>query len=218
MATVDPQRDAPGATTTPPAQPPATPPPEPKRRHSRWLWVSLALVVVSIGLLVWGLGKSSDLGDAQDQLDQQASNGSAVVSAAKGVYDDLTKELGATNEQLDAAEQDVADANAKAQQSQQQADAAEQQADAAKQQADKANDQTEKAQAQAKEAQANADAARADADAAQSKAQVVTDCAKAYISAIGTLFEGEDVKAQATAVREQLKGITAECKAAFAGS
>ena len=154
--------------------------------------------------------KSSDLSDAQDQLDQQAGNGAAVVSAAKGVYDDLTKELGATSEELDAAQQDVADANAQAQQAQQQADAA-------KQQADTANDQTEKAQAQAKEAQANADAAHADADAAESKAQVAADCAKAYISAIGMLFEGEDVKAQATAVREQLKGITADCKAAFAG-
>lgn len=207
MSTVDPQGAAPGARpeATPPAS--AEPPPAPPaggRRHSRWLWVSLALVVVSIGLLVWGLGKNSDLSDAQDQLDQQASNGSAIVSAAKGVYDDLAKELGATSKELDAAQQDVAAADAQAQQAQQQADAA-------KQQADKANDQTEKAQAQAKEAQANA-------DAAESKAQVVTDCAKAYISAIGTLFEGEDVKAQAKAVGEQLKGITTECKAAFAGS
>jgi len=50
---------------------------------------------------------------------------------------------------------------------------------------------------------------------AESKSAVVADCAKAYFSAFGTLFEGDDVGAQAEKVREQLKGITSECQTAL---
>ena len=35
------------------------------------------------------------------------------------------------------------------------------------------------------------------------------------MSAIGTLLEGDDVRAQAAQVREQLQGITAQCQAAL---
>ena len=64
-------------------------------------------------------------------------------------------------------------------------------------------------------AKAEADQAKAEATAAESKAAIVAECAKAYFSAFGTLFEGDDVGAQAEQVREQLKGITSECQAAL---
>jgi preprotein translocase subunit SecF len=207
MATVDPERPAgpplPGDGTTSPGAAPDAPPPA-GRRHSRWLWVSVLLGVAVVGLLVWGLSKNADLNDAQDQLDQQAANGAAAATTAKSAYDDVTKDLASTSQELDATEQDVKDAEA-------QAAKAQQDADAAKQQAAQANDATEKAQADAK-------AAQAEAQAAKSKAQVVTGCAQSYLSALGTLFEGDDVQAQAAKVKEQLQGITADCKAAFAGS
>jgi hypothetical protein len=60
--------------------------------------------------------------------------------------------------------------------------------------------------------------AKADTKAAESKATITADCAKAYVSAIGTLFEGDAVRAQATQVREQLKGITSQCQAALGGT
>jgi hypothetical protein len=40
----------------------------------------------------------------------------------------------------------------------------------------------------------------------------VRDCARAYISALGVLFEGESARDQATAVRDELSRITAICK------
>jgi hypothetical protein len=45
----------------------------------------------------------------------------------------------------------------------------------------------------------------------------VADCTKAYFSAFGTLFGGDDVKAQASKVRQQLESITGECKTALSG-
>jgi cytoskeletal protein RodZ len=174
---------------------------EKPRRHSRWLWVSLVLGVVTVGLLIWGLSKNADLNDAQSQVDKQAAASTAATAEAKSAYEDVTKDLNATNQELDATKQDVEDANASAQKAQADADAAEQQAA-------RANDATQKAQAQAGEAQAQA-------AAAESKTEVVTDCAKAYTSAVGALFEGDDIEAQAAAVKEQLQEISADCKAAF---
>ena len=57
------------------------------------------------------------------------------------------------------------------------------------------------------QAQAEADQARAAADAANAKLDIAADCAKAYVSAFGMLFEGEDVEEQAPAVREQFASI-----------
>jgi hypothetical protein len=36
------------------------------------------------------------------------------------------------------------------------------------------------------------------------------------VSAVGILFEGEDIKAQASKVGERLKGTTSECQATLA--
>lgn len=217
-----------------PVSPPDTTAP---KRRSRWVWVSLLLGVVSIGLLAWALTVKSDRDSTQDELDtaqqeltstqkeldeteqdleQQSTEpadendgkGGALVAAgglaaAKSVYDDLTAELGATQEDLTSTEQDLEDANADAKQ-------AEQDAAAAKKKAESADDETDKARAEA-------DEAKADAKATESRATVVAECMKAYVSELGLLFEGDDVSAQATKVRKQLESITGECKTALDG-
>ena len=60
-------------------------------------------------------------------------------------------------------------------------------------------------------------AARCSVSALTSGAAVAADCAKSYLSAFGTLFEGDDVKAQAGKVSDQFKTISADCKAALSG-
>jgi chromosome segregation ATPase len=168
------------------------------------MWVSIAMAVVAVGVLVWGLSKSSDLNSTQDQLDQNQSNQSDVIVSAKTAYNDVVAQLGLTNAQLDVTEQDAKDADAAANQAQKDADAA-------KQDAAQASDATEKAQAETKEAQAAQ-------KEAESRLTVAGDCLKAYTSAVGSLFDGDGPKAQAPAVKQQLEGITAECRAAFGSS
>jgi uncharacterized protein (DUF3084 family) len=181
--------------------------PSPKRRNP-WIWVSVVLALVGVGLLIWALALQSDLNsteqqvdELQSQLDQGKEAGSTAASEAKSAYDDLTAELGATQEDLAATEQELNDAKdtqAKAEQ-----DAAE-----AEQKAADAKNASEKASAEAEQA-------KAEAQAAESKATIVVDCAKAYLSSLGALFEGESPQEQAAAVREQLAGITADCEAAL---
>jgi chromosome segregation ATPase len=199
--------------------------------------VSALLALLCAGLVVWALSAKSDNDAAQKELDStqqelastqeqlestkqaveqlQASEadegsgaGRAVLAAGgfaavKALIDDLSDELGATQEDLEAVEQDLEAANTKAEQ-------AEKDADAAKQEAEQAGTETDKAKAEA-------DQASAEVQAAESRAAVARDCAKAYVSALGSLFEGEDAADRADAVREQLAGITSECKAALAG-
>ena len=245
MATPDP-RD--GDPSEQPRDPPAgdEPPtaPEVRKRRNPWVWVSVLLAVVSVGLLVWALTVKSDsdstqaeldstqkeladtkakLGTTTQQLDsaekdaeelQSASGGedrrggrallaAGAFATAKSLYDDLAQQLGTTQDDLDAVEQDLQAATDKA-------DKAEQDAKAAEKRATEADDETDVAKAEA-------DQAEAELQAAESKAAVATDCAKAYVSAFGTLFEGDSVRDQAAAVRKQLASITTDCKAAFAG-
>jgi uncharacterized membrane-anchored protein YhcB (DUF1043 family) len=212
MATQDPY-DGPPSAQPAGAATNAEPPHDeaPKKHRNPWIWISGALAIIAIGLLVWALNTKSDLDSTQQdvnnlesQVEQGKQSGSSFVAAAKTAFQELTQQLGATSEDLANAEQNVNDA-------QQTADQAQKDADTAKQAADKANDATEKAKAEA-------DQAKADTKAAESKGTITADCAKAYVSAIGTLFEGDDVRAQATQVREQLKGITSQCQAALGGT
>jgi chromosome segregation ATPase len=122
--------------------------------------------------------------------------------AVKKVIDDLSDELGATQQDLEAVAQELQQANDTA-------DQAEKNADAAKQQAEQANTESDKAKAQADQADAGLQAAR-------SRAAVAGDCARAYVTALGSLFAGEKVEDQAAAVRKDLSSITSECKAALA--
>jgi peptidoglycan hydrolase CwlO-like protein len=211
-------------------------------RRNRWIWISALLAVVAAGLLVWALSAQSDDDSTQQQLadtqaelestqeqlaatqaeldstkqdleqlqsaeDEDAEGGKPVLAAGAAaagaaVIDDLADELGATQEDLAGVEQDLEAANAKAR-------AASEDAAAAEERAAQASDETERAQAEA-------DQARAEAEAAEARAAIAADCAKAFVTAIGTLFEGDDMDAQADAVRKQLEGITADCKAALA--
>jgi chromosome segregation ATPase len=182
-----------------------------KKHRNRWIWVSAALGLVAIGLLIWALSSQSDLDNAeqeadaaQSQVEQGKKTGGAVLAGGKAAYDDVTQELGATTEDLDATEKDLQDAQKNADKADQKAAAAEQEAAQADNEADKAKAATDKA--------------KAEADAANSKAAVAADCAKAYVSALGTLFEGESVKAQVESVKQQLKSISATCKAALEGA
>ena len=174
------------------------PPGEPPKKHrSRWIWVSVVLGLACVGLLVWALSLNSDLDDANAKNEQQQETGSSVASAAKDAYDSLASELGSTNEDLADTEQQLQDA-------QQDAEQAQKDADSAKQKAENTSDELDKAQAEAEQA-------KAEADAAGSKAKIAAECAKAYISAAGSLLGGED----RDAVQQTLQGITDECRAAF---
>lgn len=220
-----------------------TQPAAPKKHRSPWIWVSVGLAVVAVGALVWVFLTRSDLNDTQSKLDStqqelassqgkldatptatptatatasptatatpEEDNGNALltagaIGAVTALYKDLKDQLGATQEDLAQTQDDLDTAN-------QQADQAEKDAAAAKDKADQAGNETEKAQAQADEARANQ-------KAAESKLQVATDCAKAYISAFGTLFGADDVEAQAAKVKEQFSQIHDDCQAAFAGA
>jgi uncharacterized membrane-anchored protein YhcB (DUF1043 family) len=189
-----------------------------KSKRSAWLWVSLGLAVVVVGLLIWGMTTKSDLDDTQSQLDsanqqvaqlktdaeQNKGVAGTIVEAAKGAYTQLTQQLGASSEDLAATQQALTTA-------QQDATTAEQAATEAKQAVDEATSATDKAKATADDLQAQANVAKA-------KGTVAADCARASIAAVGQLFEGESIQAQAQAVRQQLQTIGADCKSALAGS
>jgi chromosome segregation ATPase len=210
----------------------------PAKSRKPWIWLSALLAIVAAGLLIWALTLRSDLDSTQDEAastqqelastekeldstqkeldttqqdvteleserDGHLLTGAALLSA-KSLYDEVAEELDATNEDLAATQQDLEEADKQAKQ-------AEQDAKEAKQAAANADSETEKAQAEA-------DQATADVEAAQSKAAVAADCAKAYISAFGALFEGDSPEDQAPAVRKQLSSITATCKDELAGT
>jgi DNA repair exonuclease SbcCD ATPase subunit len=222
-----------------------TQPEAPKKHRSPWIWVSVGLGVLAVGALIWVFLTRSDLNDTQTKLDStqqelastqqkldavptatptpeetptptptatatpEEDNGNALltagaIGAVTALYKDLKNQLGATQEDLAQTQDDLDAAN-------KQADQAEKDAATAKDKAAQAGNETEKAQAEADEARANQ-------KAAESKLQVATDCAKAYVSAFGTLFGADDVKAQAAKVKDQFSQIHDDCQAAFAGA
>src|SRR3954471_12893493 len=199
--------------TPPPGQ--AAAPAAPKR--GPWLWVSLALALVAVGLLIWGASTKSDLDGTQKDLEQANQKveqlqadagkntvlGGALMQAAKSAYTQLSEQLGATTDDLAATQQELKTA-------QQTAAQADQAAAAAKQTADEAKSATDKAKA-------TADQLTAEAGAAKAKATVAADCAKVSVSTLGQLFEGDSVRAQAQTVKTQLQDIAAQCKAALGG-
>lgn len=180
-------------------------------RRNPWIWVSVVLALVSIGLLVWGMNKQSDLDDANKQvedLQSQLSKGKAAGGAAtvtfKTVYEDLEQQLGRATKDLAATQQNLKDAeqaSAKAQQ-----DAA-----AAQQKASQTNNATDKANAEAEQA-------KAEAKAAESQTAIVTDCANAYLSALGSVVQSDNPSEQASAVKKDLQGMSDTCKKALEGT
>jgi chromosome segregation ATPase len=179
----------------------------------------------------------------QSQIDQAAKAGGTAIDQAKAIYDDIAQQLGSTSEALATTEQDLEHAKKLAaaaataaaaaaaaavkagkdadQADKQGADATKQaeqattETDRAKAETDKANAEADKAKAETDKANAERDKATAGAELAKSKAAIVADCAKAYLSAFGALFEGDSVTDQAAAVRESLRSITTDCKTAL---
>ena len=228
--------DAPMSTTDPDAGAPSSN--ARRRRRNPWIWISGLLAIAAAGLLIWALTTRSDLDSTQQALDSttqeldsttqeldstnqeldsakqdaeasqsqgdDGNTGRGVLLAAKALYDEFAEQLDATNEDLDATQQELEEAQTTASK-------AEQDAAAAKQDAADADNETDKLEAQA-------DQAKAEAAAAESKAAIAADCAKAYVSAFGELFEGESARDQAPVVREQLSSITASCKGELAGA
>jgi hypothetical protein len=137
------------------------------------------------------------------QTEQKKGVAGTLVEVAKGAYTQLAEQLGMTSEDLAATKEELST-------SQQQATAAEQAATESEQALEQASSAADKAKATAAELQAKAEVAKA-------KGTVAADCARASIAAIGQLFEGESVQAQAQAVRQQLQTIGADCKTALAG-
>jgi peptidoglycan hydrolase CwlO-like protein len=178
-----------------------------KKKRNPWLWVSAALAIAVVGLLIWGLKSQSDLDSAQQdvkdlqaQVEQGQQTGGAVALSVKQVFNDLQNQLSSTTADLAASEQKVKDAQAAAAE-------AEQEVAAAKEQVSQATSQIDKATAEA-------DQAKAEAKAASSKVQVAAGCAESYVGAFGALFDGQG----ADDVKQQLQTITADCKAALAGT
>ena len=125
-----------------PAGPPPTPAPPTHRKPWGWIAVAGLLAAGVIGLAIYAINLNSDLDDAdaqiasqQQQIDQAQDTGSDVVTAAQAAYDDLSAQLGATQQDAsqavddaakaqDQAEQAAAEATDTAEQAQKQADAA----------------------------------------------------------------------------------------------
>ena len=228
MSTTDPHDGTPEAETTT----------GPAKRRTGWIWLSALLAIVAAGLLIWALTIQSDLDGTQQELDStqqelastsqeldsteqeldttkqdveelqsegdEGNRTGAVLVGATALYKEFAEQLGATQEDLAATQQDLEEAEKAAGQ-------AEQDVEAAEQAVADAGNETEQAKAEA-------DQAKAEAKAAESRAAVAADCAKAYISAFGGLFEGQSARDQAPAVREQLTEVTALCKEELAGT
>jgi uncharacterized protein HemX len=185
-------------STTQPQPPVAPPQASSHRRHNPWIWISALLAVVAVGLGIWAYQSQSDLDNANDdvarlqaQVDQSKQTGGTVLATVKAAFQDLTAQLGATNQDLAATQQDLQAAQSNAQKAAQDAAAA-------------VKGSKEEAQAKLQEA--------------QSKATVTADCAKSYISALGGLFDGGSVREQAAKVKQQLQSLSGTCKTSLQGS
>src|SRR4051794_26314391 len=102
-------------------QPDASPP---HGHRGPWPWICLVLAVLAVGLLVWGIKTRSDLDTAnqkndelQAQVEQNANKSDTASAAIKTAYSALAQQLGTTNADVAAIEQQVkgaADAGAQA--------------------------------------------------------------------------------------------------------
>jgi chromosome segregation ATPase len=206
-----PGEDQPGAPDRPQPSGEIAPESQPSEHHRNpWIWISVALAVIAIGLLVSGLKTQSDLDDANQQvkdLQAQISKGKTAGGAAavsfKAAYDDLEKQLGATNADLASTQQDL-------QAAEQDAAKAQQDAAAAKQKASQSGNATDKANAEAEQA-------KAEAKAAESQTAIVTDCANTYLTALGSLVQSDNPSKEAATVKKELQSISNTCKKALEG-
>lgn len=190
---------------------PDTPEQAPKKHLSPWLWVSVAVALVAIGLLVWGLNTRSDLDSANKHVDQlqnqvagSAVTGTAVAASYKSAYEDLQQQVGSANA-------DLSDTQDQVKQAEDATNKANDDAAAAKDKADKAANATDKANAEA-------DQAKAEAEAAQQQAKVTTECAQALVTSLGAVLGSDDPKSEAANQKKQLEGFAGDCKKALSGT
>jgi Tfp pilus assembly protein PilN len=176
------------------------------------MWVSGLLLLACAGLLIWGLTLDSDLKGTQEdvaalqtKLDENEQQGATVSAALQAGYTALMQEIGATQADVDATAASIDQAKQTVAQAEQDAQAAAERA-------------TDKASSAVEQAQARVDEAQARGETAGAKATIAADCGRAYLSALGSLFDGDSVRTQVAAVRKQLQGISADCKAAMAGT
>jgi hypothetical protein len=78
----------------------------PKRRRNWWIWVSAALGLLAVGVLIWALTLRSDLDGTQGDLDAATQE----LSTASHELESVQQELGATQQELDATAEQLDDA------------------------------------------------------------------------------------------------------------
>ena len=164
---------------------------------------------------------SEDLANTQSELDKAKKAAAAATAAAAAAAAAAVKagnNADAADQQSQDAQKQIDEASAEAEKASEATEKAQAETKKANAEADQARAERDKATAEADQAKAERDKATAEAQLAQSRASILADCAKAYVSAAGTLFAGESVKDQAPAVRKQLDAITGDCKAALAAA
>ena len=213
-----------------------------QQRRSRWLWVSAALAVTAVGLLVWALTLRSDQDSTQEELDATSQQ----LSSTSRELDETKQQLARAQEELEAeetsdrrrrlggalvaaggltavkavyddmAEQLGATEDELAETQQDLATASEAADEAAADAKSAAKAATEADDAAAK-AEAEKTKAEAEAEAEKAKSTVVKDCVRAYVTAFGELFEGDSPEDQAAGVRDQLATVSTDCRGALDG-
>jgi septal ring factor EnvC (AmiA/AmiB activator) len=232
------------STTSP--QPDAAPA-APTKHRNWWIWVSAAVGLLALGLLVWALTLRSDLAGTQSELDTATQE----LASTGQELETVQQELDSTTRQLDDATppatptpaavpddegngqtaalvaagalftglaRELGASREDVEQTEEELADAQKEADDAELEASAAKRQVDAATDEADKANAQANQANAERDAAQAKATIAAECARAYIGAFGALFGSGKVREQLPAVRKDLEGITAECKTAISGS
>src|SRR4051812_27850424 len=82
--------------------------PAPKKRGNPWIWVSAALGLVVVALLIWALTGRSDLDTAQQQLDSTQQE----LADTQQELDNTSAKLDSTTQELESTTQDVKDLQA----------------------------------------------------------------------------------------------------------
>ena len=181
------QQAPPGSDATRDAEP----------RHKRpWGWIAIAslLAATTIGLGIWALGLNGDLDDAEatvaaqeQQIGDAKETGQGALDVAKQAFDDVTKQVQATEQQAADNEQAVEDAAA----------------------------QLDQAEQKATEAEGTADEAKSQADAAQTKAETAATCAKSFVTAFGHVFDGPTLQDGVEAAKAELAALENTCSPAL---
>jgi uncharacterized protein YoxC len=83
-------------------------------RRNPWIWISVLLLLVAIGLLVWALSLRSDLdaseqqvADLQAQVDSGGSKAQDIAEAAQSLADDVRSAVGTASDDLAAVKERI---------------------------------------------------------------------------------------------------------------